>query len=77
MATPQLPLFTIVNNERAREAAMKSIPIYFQGETYFLESITGSLLRRPARSGNESVPKIDTITDARLREVADPFLLLS
>ena len=75
MATPQLPLFTIVNNERAREAAMKSIPIYFQGETYFLENITGSLLKRPARSGDESVPKTDAIADARLREVDDPFLL--
>lgn len=75
MATPQLPLFTKVNNDRAGEVAMRSIPIYFQGETYFLESITGSLLRRPARPGDESVPKTDAIADARLREVDDPFLL--
>lgn len=51
------------------------MPVHFQGDIYFFEGITGSLMRRPARPSDAVVSEVTGIAGGRLREVTDPFLL--
>lgn len=54
---------------------MIRMPVHYQGDVYFFEGITGSLMRRPAKPSDAAVPTIEGIAGKCLSEVTDPYLL--